>query len=157
MDNTIDIDALHAEINRLLPWEQQIQKGDPVYEGIVANKVALGAHVYLIQKNLDSVRQQLTATSDQLVERAEVIAERLIFKAGNSIEKQLNAAALCWEERLRDAAKTTEAKMEATVRRASWLTWTGAILIFISSCVGVGSYMGTVAFDLMHHTKQRHW
>jgi len=97
---------------------------------------------------------ELSACSEQQIEKAEAIAEKLILKgasnAGNQIEIQLDAAAQSWEERLRKAG--TEG--EANIRRASRLAWTGAILLFIFACVMIGSSLGNLVFSLIHHDEQ---
>ena len=150
MDKTIDNDQLHAEINRRMPVEHQIQKDDPIFTGIILNKVALDSYVHLIQKNLDETLHQLTAASEQQVQNAEAIAEKLILRAGNNVENQLDVAAHRWEERLRKAGAETE----TNIRRASRLAWVGAMLIFISACILTGSCVGNAAFAVIHHSKQ---
>ncbi len=149
MDKTLDIDELFAEINQRLPFAQQIQKDDPIYAGILLNKTALDSYVHLMRKNLDETLHQFTAASEQQVQNAEVIAEKLILCAGNNVEKQLDLAAQRWEERL----KQVEAETEKTVRWATWLAWVGAILIIVSACVIVGSCMGNFLFTLVRHVK----
>jgi len=152
MDQSVDIDELLAEINRSLPPEQQIQKDDPMFAGVVLNKVVLSSHVRFMQKKLDEAVQQMTAASEQQTATATVISEKLIGLAGNQIERQVDTAAKRWEERLRVAG----VEGESTIRRACWLAWSGGILIVISGCIVVGSYMGNLGFELMHHTKQQH-
>lgn len=142
MEKTIDNDQLHAEINRRMPVEQQIQKDDPIFAGIVLNKVALDSYVHLIQKNLDETLHQLTAASEQQVQNAEAIAEKLVLRAGNNVEKQLDVAAHRWEERLRKAGAETETH----IQQASRLAWIGAVLIVISACTMLGSYLGNALF-----------
>jgi hypothetical protein len=149
MDKPIDSDQLHAEINRRLPFEQQIQKDDPIFTGIVLNRVALDSYVHLIQKSLDETLYQLTAASEQQVQNAEAIAEKLILRAGNNVEKQLDVAAHRWEERLSIAG--TEA--ETNIRRASRLAWIGVVLIVICACGMVGSYLGSGLFTIFHRMR----
>ncbi len=83
MDKSIDVDELLTEIKRRLPFEQQIQKNDPMYTGIVLNKTALDSYVHLMRKNLDETLH-LTSASEQQVQNTEIIAERLILLAGDS-------------------------------------------------------------------------
>ena len=73
--------------------------------------------------------------------------EKLLSQAGNSLEKQVAAAADVWETRLRKAGLESDAHM----RRASWLAWVGAAVIAICACVIVGSYLGNYVFSLVHH------
>lgn len=152
MDQSVAIDELLAEINRYLPPEQQIQKGDPLFAGVVLNRVVVSSHVRSMQKKLDEAVQQMMAASEQQIATAAVISEKLIGRAGNQIERQVETAALHWEERLR----RSRSEGEASIRRACLLAWTGAILIFASACIVVGLHMGNFAFEQMHHPKQLH-
>jgi len=149
MDKTADIDELLSEINRRLPLEQRIRKDDPIYAGIVLNKVVLEGYTHLVQKALADSLHELAVSSEQQLDRSEAIASRLILKGGNNIEKQLDAAALRWEERLRKAGEETE----TAVRQAAWLAWAGGCLIVIWACTVVGSRLGTDLFTLVHHVK----
>lgn len=150
MDGLVDIDELHTEINRYLPPEQQIQKGDPLFAGVVLNRVALNWYVRLMHKKLEEAVKQMAAASTQQTERSAAISRELIGKAGNQIERQVDVAARQWEERLRLAG----IEGEACIRRACWLAWTGAMLIFISACIAIGSFLGNAAFGALFHTKQ---
>ncbi len=146
MDTITDIDELLVEINRRLPSEQQIQKDDPLYAGIILNKIALDSYVHLIQKNLEDSLHQLTISSEQQIAKAETVANRLILNGGNNIEKQLDIAAQRWEERLKKAG----GEIETTIRQAAWLP---GILIAISTCIILGSHLGNSLFTLFHHVK----
>jgi hypothetical protein len=150
MDQSVAIDELLAEINRYLPPEQQIQKGDPMFAGVVLNRVVVSSHVRSIQKKLDEAVLQMRAASEQQTATAAAISENLIGRAGNQIERQVETAAKYWEERLRRSGVEGELSM----RRACLLAWTGAILIFASACIVIGSHMGNFVFDQMHHPRQ---
>jgi len=146
MDKTIDIDKLLTEINRQLPLEQQIQKDDPMYVGIILNKIALDSYVHLMRQSLDETLFQLTAASEQQVQNAEAIAKSLISEAGDRIEKQLDVAAHRWEERL----QTTAAETETKIRQTAWCTWVNIGLIVMYACLTIGSYLGNVLFTICH-------
>lgn len=97
MDDSIEIEELRTEINRYLPPEQQLQRSDPMFAGVLLNKVVLGSHVRFIQKKLDEAVLQLATASEQHTATATVISEKLIGSAGNQIERQVEAAARHWE------------------------------------------------------------
>ena len=153
MDKSSNLDELLAEINRRLPFEQQMQKDDPMYSGVVLNKVALDTYVQHTQKKLDEALQQFlqqyTTVSDQQIARAEAITDGMISKSGNNIAKQLETLIQQGEERLHKAGNNAEIK----IRWASRLAWISAILVALTACAIVGSWLGTVVFDqFIHHT-----
>lgn len=149
----LDVTNLIAETNKQLRRNQQIHPDDPILASVILNKQILNVQVDAVKKKLDDTIQQLTAVSDQQIERAETRAEaiamRLIVKSGNNIEQQLDAAARRWEERLRKAGEETE----TAVRQAAWLAWAGGCLIAIWACTMIGSRLGTDLFTLVHHVK----
>ena len=147
--NGLDVNNLITETNKQLKRNQQIHPDDPILASVVLNNEILNIQVNALNKKLDETICQLTAASEQQIEKAKTIAEELILSGGNNIEKQLDMAAQRWEERL----KQTEAETEKTVRWATWLAWTGAVLIIISVCVIVGSCMGNFLFTLVRHVK----
>ena len=144
-----DVDSVLAEVNRRLPVEQQIKKDDPLYTGLLLNKIALDSYVHLLQKNLENAVRQISASSDQQVEKANAIAERLISASANNIERQLDAVAEQCEERIRTSGRSTA----TAVRRASRLAWSGAVLIVIVACVLVGSCLGNYVYRLLPHMR----
>jgi hypothetical protein len=150
-DKTIDADELIAEINRRLPFDQQVRKDDPMYTGIVLNKATLDLYVKLITKELNSTLNQFTAISEQQVERTETIAERMLSKCGNNIEQQLDVAAQGWEQRLRNVAEETE----ASIRQVSRLAWISGFVSTLTASVmiGFGLAICHIVFDLVHHTR----
>jgi len=152
MDASIDIEELYAEVNRCLSPEQRIQKDDPLFTAIVLNKVILGRHVRFLQKMLDEALQEMRKAAEQQTDSAATIADRVIIRAANEVERQMTTAATHWNEQLRRDVASSETSM----RRATWYAWASAILIFITACAAVGSYMGNVALRVMHHPQSRH-
>jgi len=147
-----DVDQAIAETNRCLPRAQQIHPDDPIVTSIILHRHILSVQLECAQKKLEESLRQIAAFSDARCDRVETLTAKVVAQAGNCIERQVDSAAQQAEERLRKAGS----EGEASIRRASWLAWTGAILIFISACVMVGSYMGNFAFNLAHHAKDRH-
>jgi hypothetical protein len=149
-DKTIDADELIAEINRRLPFDQQVRKDDPMYTGIVLNKAAMDLYVKLIKKELNDTLNQFTAVSEEQVARAEGITERMLMSAGNRIEQQMDDPAQRWEQRLRNVAEETEAH----IRQVSRLAWIcGGLIAFTTSVMlGFSLAISKVVFDLIHHT-----
>jgi hypothetical protein len=147
MSEIDDIDSVLAEVNRRLSVEQQIRKDDPLYTGLLLNKIALDSYLHLLQKTLDNALHHLNAASEQQVEKSHAIAEKLISRSAGNIERQLDAVAEHCEERIRTSGRATD----TAVKRASRLAWAGAALIVIVACVSIGSCLGNLVFQLLHH------
>lgn len=149
MKTTIDVNKLIGDINQKLPLEQQIRKDDPMYSAIILNSAVIDTYVQHLQLNLDEMLHQLTIAAEQQVKKSAAIAENMTFHGGDNIEKQLDTAAQRWEERLRKASEETE----ANIRRASRLAWVGAVLLSITACTYIGTWLGNTIFDITHPQK----
>jgi hypothetical protein len=146
MEPADSADELLAEINRRLPAEQHIRTDDPLYGAVILNNVVIDSSVRRLQQSLDESLHQLTAISEQQVDRAAAIAESLIAASGSQLERQVDVAARRWEERLKNATLDSEAH----IRRVSALTWICAGIVLASTCGIIGSIVGNVLFKAMH-------
>ena len=149
----LDVTSLIAETNKHLKPNQQIHPDDPIVVNMIVNQQILEKQIATTNRKLGDMLSerfdQLITSVEQQVQRAEASTERMITHGGSNVEKQLDAAAQRWEERLRKAGTQSDASM----RRASRLAWTGAVMICFSFCVLLGSFLGNFVFSLAHHLK----
>jgi fucose permease len=150
--NELNVEHVVADMNKRLPRAQQIHPDDPIVTSIILHNHILTIQVDTIQQKLNEAAHQIETISGAHCAKAATIADGLIARAGHCVEKQVDAAMQSAEERLHQKVFQSDQR----IRRATWLAWINAILIFISACVTVGSYMGNFAFNLAHHAKERH-
>lgn len=152
MNTTIDANKLIADINQKLPIEQQIRKDDPMYSAVVLNTVVLDTYLRHLNQNLDQTLLRLSTISDQQVERAEAITQKMLLNTGDTIAKQLDTAIQRGEERLKKTAAETDGK----IRWASRFAWIGAALLNIVACCFIGDWLGNTILDMTHMQKSTH-
>jgi len=147
----LNIDNLVAETNKLLPRQQQVHPDDPILTTIILNNQILTAQVDAINKKLAEALQQISAASENQSNKAEVIADRIFSAGTKKIEEQLNAVVLQCKQDL----KKEHAETKASIRRASRLAWIGAVLITLTACCFVGTWLGNTIFAILHPNATR--
>jgi transcriptional regulator of heat shock response len=149
----LDVTNLIAETNKHLKPNQQIHPDDPIVVNMIVNQQILEKQIAAISIKLGDMLSEsfdrLIASLEQQVQRAEASSVRMITHGGSNVEKQLNAVAQGWEERLRKAGIENEKR----VRRASRLAWGCTALCILSVCVLMGSYLGNSLFGVLHHVR----
>jgi hypothetical protein len=145
----LDIEKLIDETNKQIKHTQKIHPDDPILISVILHNQILEAQIDILQKKMDETINRFTVISDQQVENAKAITENMTFNGVDNIEKQLDNAAMRWEDRLRKAAEETE----ANIRRASRLAWIGAALITITACVYTGTWLGNTIIDITNQQK----
>lgn len=145
--NELNVEHVIADMNKRFPRAQQIHPDDPIVTSIILHNHILTVQVDTIQQKLNEAAHQIEAISDAHCEKAATIAEGLIARAGHCVEKQVDAAVQSAEERLHH----TISQGDQRIRRATWLAWAGAVMIIVFACVIVGSNIGNVAFQFIHH------
>lgn len=155
----LDIEKLIAETNKLVRQPQQIHPDDPILVSVILHNQILQAQVDAIQNKVDAIQnkmdetlQRLTSVSDQQVERAEAISQKMLLNSADKIEKQLDTAIQRGEERLKKTALETDAK----IQWASNFAWIGAVLLIVICSVFIGDWLGNTILDITHLQKSTH-
>ena len=116
----IDIDQLLAKANQKLRLELQIQPDDPVLSLLALNEELFKAYSEMIKQALKEAQHEISAATEQEMEKATDRAAKMIANTGDVLEKQLLNAGLAWEQKFKESAAMELAKVEAASQVAKF-------------------------------------
>lgn len=109
----LDIDQLLAKANQKLRLELQIQPDDPVLSLLALNEELFKAYSEMLKQALKEAQHEISAATEQELEKATERAAKMIANTGDVLQQQLINAGLAWEKKFKESAAQELAQVQA--------------------------------------------
>lgn len=116
----LDIDQLLAKANQKLRLELQIQPDDPVLSLVALNEELFKAYAEMLKQALKEAQHEISAATEQELEKATERAAKMIANTGDVLEKQLVNAGQAWEQKFKESAAEELSKVQAASQVAKF-------------------------------------